>query len=117
MTPRDSILIVLGMHRSGTSFLTDCTEVLGFTLPGDRNGASSDNPKGHFEPRAIVDLNDAVLAREGAIWARIAPVGEAVGVGMDGPPHPASSAAPPTASAEPRTISCRRERAVIVRLP
>ena len=74
MTPRDSILIVLGMHRSGTSFLTDCTEVLGFTLPGDRNGASSDNPKGHFEPRAIVDLNDAVLAREGAIWARIAPV-------------------------------------------
>lgn len=74
MTQRDSILIVLGMHRSGTSFLTDCMEVLGFTLPGDRSGASPDNPKGHFEPRAIVDLNDAVLAREGAVWARIAPV-------------------------------------------
>ncbi|MDO5642259.1 MAG: glycosyltransferase [Paracoccus sp. (in: a-proteobacteria)] len=74
MSTRDAILIVLGMHRSGTSFLTDCTEALGFVLPGDRSGPAPDNPKGHFEPRAIVDLNDATLAHEGAVWARVAPV-------------------------------------------
>ena len=74
VTLRDRILVVLGMHRSGTSFLTDCTEVLGFTLPGDRNGPAPDNPKGHFEPRAIVDLNESALARAGASWARIAPL-------------------------------------------
>ncbi|MDO5604926.1 MAG: glycosyltransferase [Paracoccus sp. (in: a-proteobacteria)] len=71
---RESILVILGMHRSGTSFLTHCTEILGFSLPGDRGGPASDNPKGHFEPRAIVDLNDASFARDGAVWARIAPL-------------------------------------------
>lgn len=74
MKARESILVVLGMHRSGTSFLTHCTEVLGFQLPGDRGEPAPDNPKGHFEPRAIVDVNEAALAKEGALWARIAPV-------------------------------------------
>lgn len=74
MTARDRILIVLGMHRSGTSFLTDCIEVLGFTLPQDRSGPAADNPKGHFEPQAVVELNDHLMLQKGAWWARIAPV-------------------------------------------
>ena len=74
MTARDKILTVLGMHRSGTSFLTDCIEVLGFTLPEDRSGPSTDNPKGHFEPQAVVHLNDDLMRRRGGWWGRIAPI-------------------------------------------
>ncbi|MBA4492188.1 glycosyltransferase [Paracoccus sp. S1E-3] len=74
MTARQKILTVLGMHRSGTSFLTDCIEVLGFTLPADRSGPSSDNPKGHFEPQAVVQLNDDLMRRRGGWWGRIAPI-------------------------------------------
>ena len=71
MTTIDKILLVVGMHRSGTSFLAHCAEVLGYSLPQDRGGPASDNPKGHFEPQAIVALNDRVLARQGAWWGRI----------------------------------------------
>ncbi|WBU53489.1 glycosyltransferase [Paracoccus sp. SCSIO 75233] len=76
MTPRDKILIILGMHRNGTSFLAHCTEVLGFSLPLDRGGPAEDNRQGHFEPQAIVDLNNLAMARAGAWWARIGPLAE-----------------------------------------
>lgn len=64
-------LFVAGMHRSGTSFLGECCGALGLTLPQDRGGPASDNPRGHFEPLAVVALNDAILGRAGALWQRI----------------------------------------------
>lgn len=74
MTPRDRILIVLGMPRSGTSLLTHSVEVFGFTLPTDEQAPLSDHLDGAFEPRQIARLNDALLARKGAWWGRIGPV-------------------------------------------
>ncbi|MFV0411626.1 MAG: glycosyltransferase [Paracoccus sp. (in: a-proteobacteria)] len=71
MSVYDNILIVMGMHRSGTSFLTHCMEILGFGMPGDRADPAWDNPHGHFEPQAIVNLNEGLLSRDGAIWTRI----------------------------------------------
>ncbi|MFV0293763.1 MAG: glycosyltransferase [Paracoccus sp. (in: a-proteobacteria)] len=73
MIKRNNILVILGMHRSGTSFLTHCMEVLGFELPYDRNGPAPDNLKGHFEPLSLVSLNNATLARHGGFWARVTP--------------------------------------------
>lgn len=74
MTHPSSVLLVAGMHRSGTSFLGESCGALGFTLPRDAGGPAEDNPRGHFEPRAVVALNDRVLSREGAIWLRVGPL-------------------------------------------
>ena len=67
-------LLIAGMHRSGTSFLGESCGALGFALPRDAGGPAEDNPRGHFEPQAVVALNDAILAEHGAFWLRVGPV-------------------------------------------
>ncbi|MFC1575886.1 sulfotransferase family protein [Gemmatimonadota bacterium] len=57
------------MHRSGTSCLTGSLEQAGLYL-GDVNRRARHNAKGNQENRAIMDLNDAVLAANGAAWDR-----------------------------------------------
>lgn len=66
----DFALLIAGMHRSGTSYLGECCGALGLALPRDAGGPAPDNPRGHFEPRAVVALNDAILAQQGAVWLR-----------------------------------------------
>ena len=60
-------VIVLGMHRSGTSLLTGSLESAGLHL-GEANSAAPHNRKGNKENEAIRDLNDALLVRSGAAW-------------------------------------------------
>ena len=74
MSQPSTALLIAGMHRSGTSFLGESCGALGFTLPRDAGGPAEDNPRGHFEPQAIVALNDAILAERGSSWLRIGPV-------------------------------------------
>ena len=74
MSKPSTALLIAGMHRSGTSFLGESCGALGFTLPRDAGGPAEDNPRGHFEPQAIVALNDAILAERGSSWLRIGPV-------------------------------------------
>ena len=62
------------MHRSGTSFLGECCGALGYALPRDSGGPADDNPRGHFEPQAVVALNEAILASRGAVWNRVGPL-------------------------------------------
>jgi hypothetical protein len=62
-----SSIIVLGMHRSGTSCLTGNLEQAGLYL-GDVNRKAPYNAKGNQENRAIMDLNDAVMSESGAAW-------------------------------------------------
>lgn len=61
------IVCVLGMHRSGTSVAARILNVLGAYLgPADQLvPAAADNPKGYWEFRPIVEMNDAILARLG----------------------------------------------------
>jgi hypothetical protein len=66
-------VVVLGMHRSGTSFLAGSLEALGYRLPRDRQPGAEDNRHGHCEPRAVVALNDAILAAGGGRWDQAAP--------------------------------------------
>ncbi len=65
-------LLILGMHRSGTSALTRTLSLLGAALPAsllgqDGSGAES-NPLGHWEPEKVVALNDDALQSAGTRW-------------------------------------------------
>jgi hypothetical protein len=64
---RPVALFVLGAPRSGTSALTRVLSLCGGTLPaGKLVGADSGNPLGYWEPRAAIDLNAAILRRNGS---------------------------------------------------
>lgn len=62
-------IIVLGMHRSGTSALAGVLGLLGAKLPARLMPSSRGNPKGHFEPQHIVEIHDRILASAGATWS------------------------------------------------
>lgn len=60
MTNRTAIVVV-GMHRSGTSALARVLSLLGAALPRNLNPAGLGNEIGHWEPEAAVRLNDQIL--------------------------------------------------------
>lgn len=62
---RRVILFVMGMARSGTSALTRVLSLCGGTLPTRKLGADSGNPLGYWEPRAVINLDEAILHRRG----------------------------------------------------
>jgi hypothetical protein len=59
-------ILVVGMHRSGTSALARTISLLGARLPLDLVGPNEGNPHGHWEPEKIVALNDQMLADAGS---------------------------------------------------
>jgi Flp pilus assembly protein TadD len=60
-------IVVLGMHRSGTSCLAGMLAAAGVAAAGEtiRNW---DNARGHHEMLDVVRLNEAVLAHSGGHW-------------------------------------------------
>lgn len=64
-----SPVMILGMHRSGTSCLAGCLQDLGLNL-GDVNTAAPHNKKGNREDPRFWAVHDAVLTRVGAAWDR-----------------------------------------------
>ena len=61
---------MLGMHRSGTSYLAGSFGSAGYFI-GDESslmGPGPDNPRGFFERRDVCRLNDRLLAGVGASW-------------------------------------------------
>jgi hypothetical protein len=63
---RPVALFVLGLGRSGTSALTRVLSLCGAVLPAGLMGATKDNPRGFWEPRAAIHLNQAILWRQGS---------------------------------------------------
>lgn len=63
-------LIVLGMHRSGTSAVTRAANLLGAQL-GDPSDLylAHDNPDGHWESSKLIRCNDQILNAFGGLWA------------------------------------------------
>ena len=62
-------IVVLGMHRSGTSALTRVCNLLGAAAPPDDDLlVNYDNPEGHWESRTLVAANDKILATFGRSW-------------------------------------------------
>ncbi|MBS0320097.1 MAG: glycosyltransferase [Proteobacteria bacterium] len=65
---RDAIA-VLGMHRSGTSALSRVLNLAGAFLPIRVKPAKLGvNPKGFWEPEAVLDLDERMLASLGGTW-------------------------------------------------
>ena len=60
---RSNALLVLGMHRSGTSLMANILRDSGVSLGEDLLGASEGNPHGHFEDKAVLAFHERVLAR------------------------------------------------------
>lgn len=66
--PEGELLLVLGMGRSGTSLLTRVLALCGAGLPERLMGPDPGNPTGYWEPMAVLELNEAFLARFGSSW-------------------------------------------------
>jgi hypothetical protein len=65
---RRNALLLLGMHRSGTSLLAYLLHARGAALPDDVIGPGRGNPLGHWEPRNLVAINDDALRALGRSW-------------------------------------------------
>ena len=73
---RKQALIVLGMHRSGTSAVTRVLSLLGARLPEGLLPVDQYNESGYWEPAAIPELHDEVLASVGSSWHDVSPFPE-----------------------------------------
>ena len=71
---KKTALVVLGMHRSGTSSLSGTLIKLGACSPKTLMPAGIGNELGHFESSAIVELNDRLLASADTRWDDWRPV-------------------------------------------
>ncbi|WP_162924573.1 glycosyltransferase [Rubrobacter indicoceani] len=61
-------LLVLGMHRSGTSAMSGMLSLLGAEPPERLVAADGTNEAGHWEPERLVALHDRMLAEVGSRW-------------------------------------------------
>jgi GT2 family glycosyltransferase len=69
------IIVVLGMHRSGTSAITRGLQVMGVDLGNRLIPAVEDvNPKGFWEDIDLCQLNNELLGALGSDWHYLAPV-------------------------------------------
>lgn len=71
MTIIKRVIVVLGMHRSGTSAITRSLQVLGVGLGDNLHPAGFDNPKGFWEDRDCIAINEELLDRLGSAYDRL----------------------------------------------
>lgn len=73
-------LIVLGMHRSGTSLASGLLSHAGvyFGEPADFITPNEENPKGFWERRDVRALNDRLLHSVGCDWSEIASFADSI---------------------------------------
>lgn len=62
------LILVVGMHRSGTSLLGSLLPALGVATPGELIGADTHNPEGYFERADITALQEELLIALGRWW-------------------------------------------------
>jgi hypothetical protein len=63
------VVVVLGMHRSGTSLVARAVGTLGVPLGDNLWGPrEEDNPTGFWEDRDVVELDKQLLERAGVAW-------------------------------------------------
>src|SRR4051794_8064808 len=60
--------LVLGMHRSGTSAVTQVLALAGAALPQNVMAGDEHNARGYFEPWRIALFNDERLRAAGTAW-------------------------------------------------
>ncbi|HVY16857.1 MAG TPA: hypothetical protein VHB27_16665 [Rhodopila sp.] len=65
---RRRAIVILGMHRSGTSAVAGTTVCLGAAAPRTPLDVSDDNPAGYYESDPIVHHNHTMMKAAGAAW-------------------------------------------------
>lgn len=63
------VVVVLAMHRSGTSAVARVLARAGAQVPGEMSPVQSDNPRGYWEPRHVVETHDRFLRAVGRTWS------------------------------------------------
>ncbi|MEZ5572137.1 MAG: glycosyltransferase [Halioglobus sp.] len=66
---RQKLVVVLGMHRSGTSAISGLLSHLGANFGRNLIPSAPDNKKGFFENADLVALNNEILAEFGLSWS------------------------------------------------
>ena len=61
-------IFIIGMHRSGTSMITGILHKCGLELGKNLFMHGKDNPRGHFESRRFIQINQEILIRNGGRW-------------------------------------------------
>lgn len=69
-----SLILIPGMHRSGTSLITRLVNLLGFDLGQRLMPASADNPRGYWENMDVVEAHEALLASLDSPWTSLTPL-------------------------------------------
>ncbi|MCX5946795.1 MAG: hypothetical protein NTY67_00910 [Cyanobacteria bacterium] len=67
-------MLVLGMHRSGTSALAGCLKIMGCETPANAMDPHESNKKGFFESHLICQLNNEILALAKSDWSNFLPL-------------------------------------------
>lgn len=62
------IVLILGMHRSGTSAIAGISHLLGAAAPATMMEPAGDNPTGFWESEDVTHLNEAILTASGGSW-------------------------------------------------
>jgi hypothetical protein len=62
------VVVVAGMHRSGTSSLAGVLVKMGATAPRTIMEANEENKRGYWESWAVMTLNDDLLTAIGSCW-------------------------------------------------
>ena len=75
--PSSRAVLVLGMHRSGTSALARGLQMLGVYLGNDFISPKPDNPTGYWEDRNIFEINERLLAVFGLKWEEVSLIDDA----------------------------------------
>jgi hypothetical protein len=55
-------ILILGMHRSGTSYLAGLMQAMGVYIGDDLVGPQKGNPRGHFEARPLLEFHQKLIA-------------------------------------------------------
>ena len=62
------LIVVLGMHRSGTSALARSLQAFGVDLGSNFHPITADNPKGHWEDKDFQEFNEEMLKHRNRSW-------------------------------------------------
>lgn len=68
---RKQLILIVGMHRSGTSAMSGILSTMGLNLGTDVVGKGKDNEKGFFENRHFLQFNKELLEDNGGDWKDI----------------------------------------------
>ena len=68
MVGSGKLLLVLGMHRSGTSAVSRAMKCFGASFSDTPMPTQPENPKGYFEDQIVCNLNDRIFESNGQHW-------------------------------------------------